>query len=245
MEGVELSLLTGGFVLAGAIKGATGLGFASCALPFLASSVGLEQAMCLIALPTLLTNVGAALSTRHLWETTQRFRWLYLSMLPGVAAGIWLLLCVDRQWALRGLSLSIISYSVFALCKPGLSIPQRHSGWLQIPAGFLNGVFTGLTGAQVMPLLPFVMSLRLDDERTVQTINLAVAIASTILTIALFSTGLLTPELMAISAVAVIPAMLGVRIGLSLRKALPHTYFRTIVLIVLLVLGAQMWPQPH
>ena len=241
MRVADLVLIIGGLVIAGAIKGATGLGFASCALPFLAASVGLERAMCLIALPALLTNMGSALTTGHLLETAHRFRWLYLSMFPGIGAGIWLLLCIDRNWAIRGLSISIVSYSVFALWRPNLALPQQHTNWLQIPAGLLNGVLTGLTGAQVMPLLPYVMSLKMDDDRTVQAINLAVALASSVLTIGLVSTGLLTPELMVFSAIAVVPAMTGVAIGRRVRQKIPRDHFRTIILLVLLLLGAQLW----
>lgn len=243
MGSIDLIIAAAGLTVAGLIKGATGLGFASCALPILAYSMGLEQAMCLVAVPALLTNVGAALGSNHLLETAQRFRWLYVSMLPGIVAGLWLLLRLDRYWAKQCLGVSIISYSAFALLRPEISLPARHSGWLQVPAGFLNGIFTGLTGSQVMPLLPYVMALRLDSDRSVQAINMAVMFASSILTIGLLSSGLLTPELMAISVLTVIPAMTGVTLGRRVRQALPDRYFRTIVLVVLLLLGVQMWFQ--
>ena len=86
-----------GLLLAGVVKGATGLGYSSCALPFLVHALGLTNGIALVLFPAMATNVAVALGNGHLRTTCRDFAALYLAMLPGVAAGIWLLVARRRR----------------------------------------------------------------------------------------------------------------------------------------------------
>ncbi len=77
----------------------------------------------------------------------------------------------------------VLAYAVFALARP--SSAEALAALLQGPAGFANGVVTGLTGSQVMPLLPYMMSLELQPDRFVQAVNLSVLLSSLVLAAAL------------------------------------------------------------
>ena len=229
-----------GLLMAGVVKGTTGLGYASCAMPFLVFDFGLKPAMSIIILPALATNISLAFATGHLRETVTRFRWLYLTMLPGIAVGIYLLDRVSPSVAVRVFGIVIVGYTIVALAKPRLSLPARFETPLQWPVGFLNGIVTGLTGAQVMPLFPYVMALQLDADRTIQVVNLAVMVASTSLAIGLIGTGTLTPDLFFASVIALIPALVGVEIGNRVRSRIPAQNFRRLALATMLLLGLLM-----
>ena len=229
-----------GLFLAGVIKGVTGLGYASCSLPFLVIAIGLKPAMALVIIPSMTTNFSLALTTGHFRETITRFGLLYVSMLPGIAVGVSLLLWINPQVAARVLGAVIVAYGIFALLKPAMALPRRFERPLQIPTGFLNGVMTGMTGAQVMPLFPYVMALNLEPSRMIQAINLAVLIASTILAVSLATTGILTPLLLAASISAIIPALLGVELGVRARGLIPVDAFRRIVILTLIFLGLML-----
>jgi uncharacterized protein len=235
-----LSLAAAGLLIAGVVKGATGLGYATCALPFLVIAVGQRQAMALIILPAMATNVSIALSGGHFVETFRRFKTLYVSMLPGICVGIGLLLWVNQSSATHLLSIVIITYSLLALVKPQVALPKSLQSPLQIPTGFLNGVMTGATGAQVMPLFPYMMALGLEPDRMVQAINIAVLIASFALAIALAATGIMDRELFMVSLIAIAPALLGVEIGTRARRFLRPEQFKRIALLTLLLMGCMM-----
>jgi uncharacterized membrane protein YfcA len=237
----SLFLLAGaGFFLAGIVKGATGLGYASCALPFLVSTIGLKPAMAVVLVPAMATNVSLAFTTGHFVETARRFASLYVAMIPGIAIGIALLLWISQSVAVKTLGTIIIGYVALTLLRPRYSLSASLERLLQFPTGFLNGVLTGLTGSQVMPLFPYMMSLELDPNRMVQAINLAVMIASTGLALGLIATGIMTIKLLGISAIAVVPALLGVEIGAKVRKRIPVSQFRVGVLLILLMMGILM-----
>lgn len=238
MDTTLIVLAAAGLFAAGIVKGATGLGYASCALPFLVMAVGLKPAMAIVIAPALATNISLSLTAGHLSDTVHRFKWLYLTMLPGIGIGVWLLSWVPMALAVQILGMVILGYVAIALLRPALAIPPHLEAVLQWPTGFLNGVVTGLTGAQVMPLFPYMMALHLPPDRTVQAVNIAVLLATTVLAAGLLQTGIMTPALLAISIAALVPALLGVEIGNRLRSRIPAAAFRQLVLLTLAIVGA-------
>lgn len=240
MDGLTLGLAAASLFVAGVIKGATGIGYVSCALPFLVMITGLQQAMVIVLAPAMATNVVVALTAGHLREAL-KFMWpFYAAILPGVAAGLTLMLLVEQRVAVAGLGAIMILYSVFSLAKPAVIIPARWQSPLKVPAGFLNGVVTGLTGSQVMPLLPYVLGLHLAPSLSVQVVNLAVIVSTVVVGIGLAAGGLLSATLLWLSCVAVVPAVAGTALGSYLRALLPVESFRAVTLAVLAAMGASM-----
>ena len=237
MDWSLLGLAGLGLFLAGVVKGATGLGYSSCALPFLVYALGLKPAMALILVPAMATNITVAFTAGHFVETVRRFANLYVAMLPGIAVGVCLLVWIAQSVAVRTLGIVVILYALMTLSRPQILISSMTERVLQIPTGFANGVLTGLTGSQVMPLFPYMMSLNLDPNRMVQAINIAVSIASVFLAIGLFSAGIMTPALIGASVLAILPAIAGVELGSKIRAYIPGSQFRSVVLYVLLTTG--------
>ncbi len=229
-----------GLFLAGVVKGATGLGYASCALPVLVMALGLQSAMVIVVAPAIATCLSVTLSGGHFRETVRRFYPLYLAMLPGIAVGLLLMSMVQRSSALGVLGATLIVYAVLTLVRPTYSLRHNLQDLLQLPTGFLNGVITGLTGSQVMPLLPYVLALNLEPARSVQVINIAVMLSSVVLGTGLALTGVMTPELLVASLAAIAPALIGVEAGIALRRWLPVQWFRYVVLVILGVMGAAL-----
>ncbi len=181
-----------------------------------------------------------ALGNGYLRETFRGFARMYVAMLPGIGVGLWLLVWVSADIAVMVLAATIIAYALFALAKPDLMLPARAASGLQVPVGFVNGVLTGLTGSQVMPMVPYVMALNMEPARVVQAINLGVLLASLVLVAGLLATGAVAGALLGASLLAVLPALVGVEIGQRLRALIPAEHFRAVVLLVLLVSGIGM-----
>lgn len=234
------SLAFSALFIAGVIKGVTGLGYASCALPLLVVAVGLPSAMALIVVPAVATNVGLAITAGGLRETIARFKLLYLAMIPGILVGGQLLILASAVLAVQMLGFVIVTYALLALARPQFLLPPSWHMPLQMPTGFFNGVMTGLTGAQVMPLFPYIMSLDLEPQRMVQAINLAVIIGTSMMALGLMYHGMLTLALAGLSSLAAVPALLGVACGNATRRLLPVSAFRRISLLTLLLLGGLM-----
>jgi hypothetical protein len=240
MDWSLIPLIGLGLFTAGLLKGTTGLGYSSCALPFLVAATDLKTAIVLVLAPAMASNLALIWTAGHFRETLVRFRLLYLALVPGIACGIGMLIWVDQVLATRILGLLTILYALFALVQPQLSLSPRLELALQLPVGLVNGVFTGLTGSQIMPLLPYMLSLRLDADRFVQAVNVSVALASLVMAFGLALAGLMSPLLAAFSVLGIVPAILGVSLGNVIRRYLPSAVFRTFVLLVLAVTGLSL-----
>jgi uncharacterized protein len=237
MDWVQTLVVAMGYFIAGLVKGATGLGYSTTALPILTLAIGLRAAMPLVLLPSMASNFVVMASAGHFGETLRRFLPLYFSLLPGLMLGLTLLLWVDQNLAAGVLGLVIITYSIFALRQPAIGLPVWVHNRMQIPIGFINGFINGLTGSQIMPLVPFMLSLKLDPDRFVQAVNISFTLSSLVMMLGLFHGGLMTWNAFLLSVAGIFPAMLGGWFGGLLRRRLPETGFRRLVLAVLLVLG--------
>jgi uncharacterized membrane protein YfcA len=237
MEFFDIAVAVAGLFFAGIVKGATGLGYSSCALPFLTAAVGLKPAIVLVVFPAMAANIAVLWSAGHFRETLWRFSPFYAATIPGVCVGILGLSWVDQKYSQLVLGCLIVVYSIYSIFRPEITLPLRYQAVLQVPSGLLNGFFTGLTGSQVFPLLPYMLSLKLDPDRFVQAINISVTISAAMMAIALWVSGMMTLPGLVMSSLSIIPAMVGITLGTRVRRRLPTTQFRTIVLIILGILG--------
>jgi hypothetical protein len=233
----DIALAALGLFFAGVVKGATGLGYSSCALPFLTAAFGLKTAIVLVVIPAMVSNIAVMWTAGHIRETLGRFKRFYLATVPGVCLGLLALAWIDQRLAELFLGVLIVGYSAYSIFRPAVSLPLRLHLPLQIPAGLLNGFFTGLTGSQVLPLLPYMMSLKLDPDRFVQAINMAVTISAAVMVAGLWASGMMTAPYLAASIACAVPAMTGIGLGVLVRRAIPSEHFRLIVLIVLGLIG--------
>jgi len=238
LDSVQITVVALGFLIAGVVKGATGLGYSTSALPVLTLAVGLHRAMPLILLPALASNISVMVGAGHFGATLRRFLPLYLALLPGLGLGLILLQSIDQDIAASVLGLVIMAYCVFAIWQPAVRLSERLARALQIPVGVLNGLVNGLTGSQIIPLVPFMLSLKLDADRFVQAVNIGFTLSSLVMMLGLSQAGLLNWNTFLISAAGIIPAILGSWLGGIIRRRLPAAGFRLLVLGVLMILGA-------
>src|SRR5947199_7654266 len=157
----QLALAAIGLLVAGLIKGTTGLGYSTCALPFLVSAVGLKSAIVIVPIPALAANLGLLFGAGNVKETLTRFWIFYAATVPGILSGTLLLAWVDQKLATMVLGIITVAFVLYSVIRPNVTMPSRLERPLQLPAGLLNGLFTGLTGSQGLPLLPSMLALKL------------------------------------------------------------------------------------
>jgi uncharacterized membrane protein YfcA len=232
------------FLAAALVKGLTGLGFLTVCVASLVFVVGLKTAVGLVLVSSLLSNVFIMLDAGHFVETTRRFWRLYLASIPGVVVGVQLLTTIDQNLAAALLGSVAFGYSLVALAKPRLSIADRLKRPLQFPVGLAHGVVAGLTGSQVMPLVPYLFALGLEPAVLLQASNTIFTLCSLVAAVLLFQGGLLTPEIALLSLAGLVPTFVGVQLGSRLRRRLSGESFRLIVLFVILVLGLALIVRP-
>lgn len=233
MTSSEIVIAIVGLALAGLVKGAAGVGYSTTALPIVALGIGLDQAMPIVLLPSISSNLSVMLTAGEFRQTLVRFRLLYAALVPGLLAGLYVLSMVTAKDAARVLGFVILVYAIYALSRPALQIPGERQRWLNVPVGFFNGLINGITGSQIMPIVPYALSLELSPDGSVQLMNIAFTISSAIMLAGLHRIGFLDGTTFALSAAGVVPGLIGVAAGTRLRRRIKPETFRKVVLLLL------------
>jgi uncharacterized protein len=234
----ELLLAIGGtFLLAGFVKGVTGLGLPTVSLALLTAALGLPQAMALLIMPSLVTNVWQAFAGGQMIATAQRI-WPFLVM---ASATVWLgamaLTRVDVSLLSALLGLLLIAYGLINLGGIRIAVPHTREAWLGPAFGAANGVLTGMTGSFVVPGVMFLQSIGLPRDALVQAMGMLFTLSTVALALALGGNGLLTAELGFLSLAACVPAIAGMVIGQRVRHRMSEQRFRRVLFLSLLVMG--------
>jgi uncharacterized membrane protein YfcA len=225
------------FLLAGAVKGIVGSGLPTIALGVLTAVLGLHSAMALMLVPTIVTNLWQALIGGHVRAVGLRI-WPFLL---ASAAAIWIgaeaLTRVKVSWLAALLGFLLALYGFFGLLRPPLAIPQSKQMPIGIVAGLLSGVLGGMTGSLGVPGIPYLQAIGLPRDQLIQALGMLFAVSSISLAAALAGQRLLGVDLGLASALATIPALIGMAIGQKLRQLLPEQRFRKIFFASQVALG--------
>lgn len=228
------------FFAAAFIKGLTGLGFVSLCLPIIALFMKLEEAIPLVALASLISNVIIIYQTGRLRQSVRRFWLLYISAFPGIYAGVLILNMAGNYAAKIILGILSIAYSLLLLLKIEISIPKNKERILSVPVGLTNGFLNGLTGTQIIPMLPYLLSLKLDRNGMINAINVGFTLSITMLLLIFGRFDLITLETMQYSIIGAIPVAAGIYLGGKLRHKISEERFKLAVLIILIIIGLNL-----
>ncbi|MEZ5859926.1 MAG: sulfite exporter TauE/SafE family protein [Geminicoccaceae bacterium] len=239
-ENLALVALT--FLLAGFVKGIVGLGLPTIVLGILTTTYGITPAIAIMLVPSLVTNAIQGLGGQTSLAVLRRIWPLLLAAAVGIVVGAGVLARSSGTGPAITLGLLIMLHGGVSLLGPKLPHPGRHERWLSPLAGLANGLITGFTGSAILPGMLYIQALGFDKERLVQAMGLLFGISTLVLMVAFARYELLTPDLALLSALALLPALLGLRLGARLRRRIAEERFRRLLYVVLIALGgAIVW----
>lgn len=235
---LNILVVAGTFLIAGAVKGVIGLGLPTISLALLTVAIDLPSAMALLLVPSFVTNLWQALVGGHVKAVLIRL-WPFLLM---ATVTVWLgataLSEVDHALLSALLGVLLVIYSAASLSGLRPSVTARQEIWLGPLAGFANGVLTGMTGSFVVPGVLYLQAIGLSREALIQAMGVLFTLSTLALAAALQSNALLNADLGLLSTAALIPAVVGMAIGQRLRQSLSEQRFRQVFFASLLLLGA-------
>lgn len=228
------------FVLAGFVKDVLGFGFPIIALVVLTLTIGLLDALALIVVPTLVTNVWQAVAGPHLREVLDRM-WLYfLVAMVGVLIASQYLSVVNVDLLTAFLGTILFIFALSRIFNVHITVPENRETALSLVLGSVNGVITGLTGTFMVPSILYMQALGFGKDMLVQAMGAFFALSTLMLTISLGSNGLISGNEATLSAVALIPSFAGIFAGRWTRQQIDEEQFQKIFLYAVLALGAYL-----
>lgn len=236
MDPLIITLVFSTFLFAAFLKGTAGLGFATTCLGVMATYVDMRLAIPLVVIPSLLSNAMVMIDAGGFVSIMRRFWFMYLASFPGLLFGLWILGGGDTAFPRAVLGTSMFLYGVYGLWGGQFSLVHKPAiaGFVGVTTGLVNG----LTGSQIMPILPYLMAINITKDELVQAINTSFTFASIVMLFGLGKLGLMTWDIAMLSGVGLVPVWLGIWLGGRVRRLLPEVVFRRVVLIMVALLGA-------
>lgn len=229
------------FWLAGLIKGISGMGLATIVMALLSLFMPPAKAAMLMVVPSLATNLAQCIG-KHGASLIKRFwaMWLALGLLTAYSpySG---LNTTDSNISSIALGVVLIVYGLWGLRKPKLPAltdrPLINGGI----AGALTGLVTATTGVFVIPLVPYLQTLKLSKEEFIQTLGISFTVATIGLAIRLggapsLDWGAHTGDMV----IGVIAAFAGLWMGAKMRNKLDPAQFQQSLYGVFTLLGLIM-----
>jgi uncharacterized protein len=226
------------FVLAGGVKGVTGMGLPTVAVSLLGLWLAPAQAAALLVLPSLATNLAQCRGPhlRRLVATLWPL-WLALTMATVLTPD------VSVAWPglqpHRLLGVVLVAYGIWGLWRPALPLlsqSPRQAWWLGAMVGAITGVVTAATAVFVIPMVAYLQALRLDKDAMVQALGLSFTVATLALTLRLQSAGALTLWSSS-TLLAIVAAFVGLWLGSKLRARISAATFQRALFVVFIALG--------
>ena len=225
------------FLLAGTVKGLVGLGLPTITIALTSLFLPLTEAIALIALPTIFTNVWQA-AIGGQFRVIARRQWpLIVPLAISLYLTMWLVGQKGPNWAFLVLAAVLIVYSGLGLLRIRLHIHADLERPLAPVIGVVSGFVAGLVGVPIIPLMPYLQGLDIKPSELVQTLGVVLCATSLTLTASLLFFGLLDGPRAIVSAVAVVPALAGMWVGQQIRLRLSVEQFRLAVFWALLLTG--------
>lgn len=233
-------LLLGLQVVAGGVKGVLGIGLPLVAVPVLSQFMPVPTAIAAMTLPILVSNLYQGLDRRFIGPTLRRFWPMILTTMVVCGASAQLLVALDARTTYLSLGVIVVAFALFNLVAHRVVLPPRLEKPLGPVVGVLAGALGGLSNFFGPPIIVYLVSLQLPKDAFVAAVGLAFVAAGLPLWGTLAAEGVLGPQELLLSAVFVLPVMLGVLFGQRLRQRVPQQSFRRILLGVLVLIGLSL-----
>jgi len=225
------------FVMGGFVKGTMGVGLPLVVVPTLSLLIPAPQAMGLLVVPVLISNLWQAVEGGNVGYSIRRFASLILVQMAVTlltvkySAG----LSVENLNLLIGISL-LVAVAWMGL-KPNVKIPPRFERVACIVVGALAGLmggFSSLTGPFIITLL---MALKLSREQFIGSISIVYLAGSVPMYGAMLWYERFGWAEVGLSTLGLIPMFLGLKMGKTLRHRMSEGLFRKLLLLYLFVLA--------
>ncbi|WP_129776156.1 sulfite exporter TauE/SafE family protein [Peristeroidobacter soli] len=214
------------FLLAGAVKGVVGLGLPTVAMGLLSLRMPPAEAAAILLLPSFITNVWQLAEGPRLGALVQRLSPTLLAIFVStiIAAGV--IASTKSAIASAALGGALLIYAVAGLRNFHINVSSRAERWAGPVVGAVTGFITGATGTFVVPAVPYLAGLGLARDELVQALGLSFTVSTVALALGLFWHDALEFRAVSNSAIAVVPALMGMMLGGWIRRRVSPERFR-------------------
>ncbi len=228
------------FLLAGTIKGITGIGLPTASIAFMTLFVDPRTAIALVLFPMLGSNIWQMLRGGAFLRTVKRY-WLFAVVLvAGVGATAYSTQNTSERALMAILGFVVLVFVLLSWKKLIPPLADRFDTAAQIGFALLSGVIGGMTAAWGPPMAMYLATKGVDKDEFIRATGFLISVGSLPLLLAYAQIGFLTGPLAGLSLAMLVPTILGFSLGELVRRRMSVEAFRRAILILFVVLGLNL-----
>ncbi|WP_170756059.1 sulfite exporter TauE/SafE family protein [Ruegeria lacuscaerulensis] len=223
---------------AGWVKGMVGFAMPMVLVSGLSVFLSPQLALAGLILPTLVTNGVQALREGGpaAIDAIRQFR-VFLSVgLVFLLAGAQLVRFVPETVFLLMIGIPVSVFAVIQIAGWKLTL-EKTSTRVEAAIGAVAGFVGGMSGIWGPPTVAYLTALNTPKDVQMRVQGVIYGLGAGALVIAHLGSGILRAETAPFSAILILPALLGMWVGLRLQARIDQARFRKLTLMVLLIAG--------
>ncbi len=237
----DLFLAAGIAFLAGWIKGMVGFAMPMILVSGLSMFLPPDVALAGLILPTLVTNSVQALreGPSAALSSIRQFKVFLAVGLVFLLAGAQLVSLVPTSAFLLMIGAPVTVFALIQVLGVRLTLTNR-SAKIEAGIGAVAGFVGGMSGVWGPPTVMYLTALNTSKLDQLRVQGVIYGLGAVALTVAHLGSGILRAETVPFSAFLIVPALLGMWVGLQLQSRIDQASFRKVTLLVLLVAGLNL-----
>jgi uncharacterized membrane protein YfcA len=221
----------------GLIKGTLGVGLPLFAVPVMSLFISSTQAIALVSVPVLVSNIWQVWQEGSLKISLRRFWPLMLTQAIVTAFSVYWTLSFSVRELNMVLSFALIVAVVLMAFKPSFDIPPEKEPAISAIVGVTSGLLGGASSLMGPIVISYMMSLKLSRDEFVGCISVIYFNAAWPLYLAMWHFGRMSLDDVGYSFLAIVPMFLGLQAGRKIRHRLSEETFRRALLGFLMVVA--------
>lgn len=242
---VSLSAAAAVTLLAGFVKGAIGFAMPMIMMSAFSSFLPAPLALALLILPTLVTNLAQAFrqGPTAAGDSARHFRLHIGAVVVALALSSQFVTVIPKALMTGLLGAPILAFALWQLAGRPMRLAIANRPRAELVLGLIGGLYGGISGIWGPPLIVLLLSLDTEKQEMLRVQGVVFLIGSIALTAAHLASGVLNAQTLPLSALMVVPALVGNRLGLAVQDRLDAGRFRHWTLILLALTGANLLRQ--
>lgn len=214
------------------------MGLPLVSIPVIASFLGVETAVVIMAAPTVITNLWMIWEHRSLAGQTRELPVLLVTGAVGTVAGTVILRVADPRWLAVAMATIIFSYLILRLTHPELALRPALTRRLSPGVGLAAGLAQGATGISGPVVSTYLHAFRLPPRAFLFSTNAMFQVFASVQIVAFAATGLYRGRVVH-TMLALVPIAIVFPIGLAVGRRMDAKRFDRWILALLFMSGVK------
>lgn len=236
----ELAIIVVAIGIGSFIKGATGSGLPQIAIPVIATFLGVERAVVIMAIPGVAANAWMVWANRGGFRVSRDLPSLLVTGVIGSVIGTVALKTLDGRLLSVVLALIIIGYVVLSTFKPDFTFRPQLTRYSSPPVGLVAGGLQGATGISGPLLTTYIHGFGLAPQGYLFSISVLFVVFSIVQVVTLFGIGLYTQPRVVESLLAMVPIAILLPLGTRAARRLSAEAFKRVILLLLVATACKL-----